>query len=108
MALEFPEIVANYYAAEASRNYGALAQCFAEAGWVRDEGRTHSGRPAIARWMAAAKAKYRHETKPVSVEVRSGGVVVRTRLTGDFPGSPITLNQIFDLTDRQIVSLEIG
>jgi len=108
MASKLPEIVTNYYAAEASGDYTALAQCFAETGWVRDEGRTHSGRAAIAQWMAAAKEKYSHQTEPTSVETRNGKVVVSARVTGQFPGSPITLDQVFELAGGQILSLEIG
>lgn len=108
MALKLPEIVANYYAAEASGDYAALAQCFAENGWIRDEGHTHSGRTAIAQWMAAAKEKYHHETEPALVGIHNGRIVVSARVTGQFPGSPVTLDQVFVLAGGQILSLEIG
>jgi len=32
---------------------------------------------------------------------------VLTRLTGDFPGSPVDLNHIFTISHDEIVSLEI-
>ena len=108
MASELPEIVAKYYAVEASSDYAALAQCFAETGWVGDEGRSHSGRAAIAQWMAEVKDKFHHETEPALVGIRNGKVVVSARVTGRFSGSPITLDQAFEIASGQILSLEIG
>ena len=45
--------------------------------------------------------------EPVAVTARDGKTVVSTRLTGDFPGSPLTLDFVFTLEGRKIVALEI-
>jgi hypothetical protein len=102
------EPLAAYYAAEEAGDFEALAAAFAQDGEVRDEGRTHSGRPAIARWMKEAKAKYRHRNEVQTVEEADGGERVTVRVSGDFPGSPVTLTQVFRVKDGQIVMLEIG
>jgi hypothetical protein len=38
---------------------------------------------------------------------RDGKTVVRARLSGNFPGSPLDLDHIFELHGDKIVSLEI-
>jgi hypothetical protein len=35
-------------------------------------------------------------------------VIIPTEVTGDFPGSPLTLNHRFTLRDDRISALEIG
>jgi hypothetical protein len=108
MSLNLPATIAAYYAAEKEADFEGLAACFTEHAFVRDEGRTHEGRAAIANWMTEAKGKYAHKTEPLSVVDREGKVVVTARVTGRFPGSPIELEQQFDLDGGKIASLEIG
>jgi hypothetical protein len=48
MALNVPEPVAEYLAAD------ALSRCFTEDGTVDDEGRDYRGRDAIRQWKQAA------------------------------------------------------
>ena len=108
MALQLPTPVAAYFSAEARDDFAQLAETFAEDGRVRDEGKTYEGRSAIAAWMAEAKRKYSHKTKPLSATERDGAFVVRTRLSGPFPGSPIEVEHNFRLVGDAIESLEIG
>lgn len=108
MALNLPALIAAYYAAERANDFKALAQCFAAAASVHDEGRTLRGRAEIEAWMAEAKRKYQHTTKPLSLIERDGKLIVAAEVSGAFPGSPVTLDQAFELSDGEIVSLEIG
>lgn len=108
MALTMPTPMRKYFAAEAAGAFIELAQCFGEGARVRDEGQTHVGRAAIAKWMAQAKQKYNHKTEPLSVIERDGKVVAKTRVSGNFPGTPIEIEQRFELLGDEIVSLEIG
>jgi hypothetical protein len=45
--------------------------------------------------------------EPIAVTVRDGKAVVSTTLTGDFPGSPITLDFVFTLEGARIAALEV-
>jgi hypothetical protein len=74
---------------------------------VSDEGQTLHGLKAIKAWRLETRKKYRHTVEPVAVTARGGTTVVRTRLTGDFPGSPITLDFVFTLEGGKIAALEI-
>jgi hypothetical protein len=75
---------------------------------VRDEGGTFTGRAAIERWNASARAKYHHTVAPLSVSEDGGAIAVLARVSGDFPGSPVELQHAFRLDGDQIASLEIG
>ena len=106
MTLELPGPIAAYFAAD--REDGeAVTRCFTEAAVVKDEGRTHRGRAAIQNWKEEASARYQYTCEPFACEQRDGTVVVTSRLTGTFPGSPVNLRFFFALQGDKIASLEI-
>ena len=96
-----------YVKIENSGDVGALAECFAPDATVRDERRTYVGLAAIREWKAEAKKKYNHSVAPLELAHRDGKTVLKARLTGNFPGSPVTLEFSFVLKDGKIASLEI-
>ena len=104
MSINLPKPIAAYFAAE---DAGALARCFASNGVVHDEGRSFTGKAAIERWNAAARAKYHHTVVPLSATDGDGAIVVLCRVAGEFPGSPVELQHVFRLDDEAIASLEI-
>lgn len=101
-----PEPIAAYFAADV-RDADAVARCFTSQGVVRDEGRTHSGRAAIAAWKTAASAKFSYTTRPLRAGQEDGRHIVTARVTGNFPGSPVELRFLFRLERGKIASLEI-
>jgi hypothetical protein len=54
MALDVPEPVAEYLAAEEAKDADALSRCFTEDGTVHDEGQDYHGRYSIRQWKQAA------------------------------------------------------
>ncbi|HXO72076.1 MAG TPA: nuclear transport factor 2 family protein, partial [Bradyrhizobium sp.] len=86
----------------------AVPECFAVDAIVRDEGRTYEGVAAIKNWMMATKKKYGHTVTPLELDERGGECVLKARLAGSFPGSPITVNFNFALAGGKIRSLAIG
>lgn len=105
-SLNLPEPIAAYFAAEPQTS-DALARCFTPQASVKDEGQTHTGLAAIEAWKAASSTKYSHATQPLSVERDAGWQVVRARVSGNFPGSPVDLRYRFALERGLIASLEI-
>ncbi|HMI32368.1 MAG TPA: hypothetical protein VK527_11580 [Candidatus Limnocylindrales bacterium] len=77
--VDLPTPIAIYIAAENRGDTEALAQCFAE----------------------------RHTVEPLASAQKDGKTIVTTRLTGNFPGSPIEVQFIFALEGDKIGSLEI-
>lgn len=106
MTLDLPQPVAAYFTADRSDS-DAVAQCFTENAVVKDEGRTFKGRAAIKQWKADVSAKYQYISEPFACERQHGKVVVTSRLTGNFPGSPVNLRHLFELKGEEIESLEI-
>ncbi|ODN72105.1 nuclear transport factor 2 family protein [Methylobrevis pamukkalensis] len=106
MSVTLPPPIAAYFAADSAG--AGVADCFAPTGAVKDEGRTHVGRAAIARWKAEASSQYDYVSEPVAVEENGEQVLVTSRVTGNFPGSPVDLRYRFVVAADGIVRLEIG
>src|SRR5882672_10630897 len=94
MTLNLPKPIAAYFTAEKAGSE-AVSQCFTGDAVVKDEGHTYTGRAAIEKWKEEASAKYEYTSEPVSCDQKDGKVVVTSRLTGNFPGSPINLRFFF-------------
>ena len=107
MAVPLPPLVDLYVKIENSGDLEALSECFASNATVRDEGHTYEGLAAIKEWKADTKKKYNHTVGPLEVAHRDGKTILKAKLTGSFPGSPVMLEFSFVLADGKIVSLEI-
>jgi hypothetical protein len=107
MHIELPEPVAAYFAADKSGG-AAVVRCFTSTAVVKDEGRTHVGPSAIEQWKNDAASKYRYTVEPLTCEQKDGATVVTSQVTGNFPGSPVTLRFCFRLERGKIASLEIA
>ena len=105
--LKLPEPIAAYFDAD-KRDGEAVACCFTTQAVVKDEGQTHSGPAAIKAWKTEASAKYSYVSEPFAVEQREGRYIVTSRLTGNFPGSPVDLRFVFRLERGKIAHLEIA
>jgi hypothetical protein len=101
-----PEPIAAYFKAD-RKDIEAIARCFTNDAVVKDERHTHSGIEEIRRWKAATATKYTYTCEPFAVAQQDGKTVVTSRLTGDFPGSPVDLRYFFRLERGKIAFLEI-
>jgi hypothetical protein len=106
MALQLSEPIATYFMAEKAAPE-IFVQCFAENAIVKDEGHTYIGLAAIKRWRAEAQAKYVYTSEPFASTEDGGRTIITSRLTGNFPGSPIDLRYFFTLDGDKIAKLEI-
>ena len=107
MTLDLPKPIVAYFAAD-KEGAEAVAQCFTEDAVVRDEGRTYRGRAAVRTWKAEVAAKYHYTIEHLALAQQNGAQVVTSRLTGNFPGSPVDLRFCFTLQGEKIASLEIN
>jgi hypothetical protein len=107
MSVPLPYPIDLYVKIENSGDVEALSECFAPDATVRDEGHAYEGLPAIRKWKAATKKQYQHTVAPLAVREQDGKTIVNARLTGSFPGSPVTLEFSFVLKDGKIASLAI-
>jgi hypothetical protein len=107
MSIHLPLPVDLYVKAENSGDVEALSECFASDATVRDESRTYEGLAAIKEWKAETKKKYNHRVAPLEIAHRDGKTVLKAKLSGNFPGSPVTLEFSFVIEDGKIALLEI-
>ena len=105
-SLNLPKPVAAYFAADKGDSE-SFSRCFTENAVVKDEGHTYQGQAAIKQWKAEATKKYQYTSEPFACEEKDGKIVVTSRLTGNFPGSPVDLRFFFELEGDRIAALEI-
>ena len=65
------------------------------------------GLDAIKKWKADTKKKYNHTIHPLAISRSEGKTILTARLTGNFPGSPVTLEFIFVIEAGKIIALQI-
>ncbi len=107
MAINLPSPIDLYVKAENAGDVEGMSECFAPNATVRDEGHTYQGLAAIKQWKAETKKKYNHTIAPLAIADRNGKTILSAKLSGNFPGSPVTLEFGFVLEDGKITSLEI-
>jgi hypothetical protein len=105
--MDMPSVVTMYFDADCRRDADALAKTFAFEAVVEDEGARHEGVVAICEWWVAAKTAAQYVAKPLESTVNGDKALVRAKVSGQFPGSPVTLAYAFTIKDDRIVNLEI-
>jgi hypothetical protein len=106
MSIILPQPIAAYFAADSAERV-SVAECFTETAIVKDEGKTHAGREAIRQWKMQASTQYSYVSTPFALEQDGEQSVVTSRVTGNFPGSPVDLRYAFVLEGDKIAHLEI-
>ena len=106
MTIQLPAPVAAYFTAD-QVDGEAVARCFTDNAQVIDEAHTYKGRAAIQKWKDDASAAFSYTCEPLGCEQQDGKVVVKGRVEGNFPGSPVVLRYLFQLESDRIASLEI-
>src|ERR1700704_4065514 len=99
--------IANYLAAANAQDIEGVAVNFSDQAVVRDEGKSREGIVAIRQWAGEVSRKYRPTVEALDVAHTDGKAVVKGRVSGDFPGSPIELQYVFTLSGGKIDRLEI-
>lgn len=100
--------IQSYFDADGRLDRDALTKAFCPDATVSDERRTYEGRDAIGAWWSETKARYEAILRPVEATRADDATVVRTRVSGNFPGSPATLTFAFQVAGDHIKALEIG
>lgn len=106
--LPLPPPIAAYIDAANMQDAARAAACFTTDATVSDEGTTRHGNAAIAQWVHETGTRYRATIAPVTATTTNGGCHVSAVVSGDFPGSPVTLDFRFTLAPAGITALEIG
>ncbi|MFK4821826.1 nuclear transport factor 2 family protein [Ochrobactrum quorumnocens] len=97
-----------YFAADRGTDRVALTSSFAADAVVKDEGAVHTGHEEILAWRLSSTEKYADlVTEPIEQILDGDRVIVRCKVSGDFPSSPVVLDFAFTLADQKINLLDI-
>ncbi|MFF5180124.1 nuclear transport factor 2 family protein [Micromonospora sp. NPDC000316] len=108
MAVDLPDVIDKYFQATADGDMDAFGACFADTASVADEDRLYDGRASIRSWGERTAAATSYTAEPLRVTPQAGdSYLVLTRVSGDFPGSPIELRYRFTLRGDLIGALDI-
>jgi hypothetical protein len=103
--MNLPNVISELIKTQNNFDSVAYAKCFTETAVVFDEGKTHTGRKEIETWIDKANKEYQATMKPL--EYSETDDTIKTELTGNFPGSPITMTYYYEFKDGLIQSLKI-
>jgi ketosteroid isomerase-like protein len=108
MLQPLPAPIAAYFAAKNAHDIAAMLAPFADTASVKDEGEEKHGRAAIRDWMEETTRKYRVTVDVTDIAGDADRPVVTGKVSGTFPGSPVSLRYAFVLNGEKIARLEIG
>jgi len=108
MTVSLPDSIAAYFETLRYGDFERLGTCFAPDAVMHDEGEFHYGPEAIAAWLRATQEKASYRVELLDALRDGDRVTVATKVVGNFPGSPVQLDQVFLLSEGLIQSLEIS
>ncbi|QEE47713.1 nuclear transport factor 2 family protein [Rhizobium sp. WL3] len=108
MSNTITEPVKAYFEGRNARDFTQALSGFSNDAVVRDESRTHRGPQEIRAWMMETIAAYDDRSDLLNVETEDNTVIATANVSGNFPGSPITLRYRFVTENGVITSLEIA
>jgi len=108
MSKQLPEILEAYYNATNAHDTSAMSACFAQNAVVHDEGEELRGIEAVTRWIESTTSKYCATAEVTEVRQQGSEVDVTALVSGNFAGSPISLDYHFTLEGDRILALSIG
>lgn len=109
MSVKLSSTLARYFAATNDHDVDGMLVLFTDRALVKDEGQDHRGSVAIRNWIRETIRKYDFKVEPTDVvELDDRTAVVTGMVSGNFPGSPLSLRHEFTLDGEKIAHLEIG
>jgi ketosteroid isomerase-like protein len=105
--MKLPPSVTDFIRAQNSRDSDAVGACFAEDAVVRDEDHEMRGLQAIKEWSDKSFKRFQYEIAPTGLDVTGENTVLTATVTGNFPGSPVSLDFNFVLKGDRIATLSV-
>jgi hypothetical protein len=99
--------IAAFVKAKNNRDTSAVVTCFADDAVVHDEGQEMRGLVAVKEWSEKSFRKYQYTIEPTDLTEEDDKTVLTATLTGNFPGSPLSLDFNFTIQGDKIIALLI-
>ena len=106
MNIELPTVIAAFFHATNTREFGDFLSLFTADAHVNDEANDHHG-VEIAAWIDRATADTKPTAEVTGITRDGEQFVVTAGVSGNFPGSPVQLRYYFALKDDKIATLLI-
>jgi hypothetical protein len=106
--MKLPNVVQELIKAQNNFDSVAYANLFSETSVVYDEGKTHTGRKEIQKWIAESNEKYKSVMQPVEYTETGKKGILSAKVSGTFEGSPAVLKFNFEMNEGLIQSLKIS
>ncbi|HUQ58843.1 nuclear transport factor 2 family protein [Lentzea sp.] len=107
--MDQPDVIRDYFAADAQKDTDAVVALFAEDAVVVDEERTWRGPGEIRAWRDGVASRFEYSTEVLTVaDEGDHRFLVSGRIEGDFPGGTADLTWRFTVTGNRIKALEIA
>jgi hypothetical protein len=103
-----PDVIDAYIQTSNSRDADRFGSLFSQDAIVHDEGQEYRGVVAIKRRLASTVKKYAFTLTPIDFSIEKHETVLRVKMEGDFPGSPLTVRFRFVLREDKIARLDIS
>lgn len=106
--MNLPAVIQELVNAQNNSDGLAYANLFSETAKVFDETKTHTGKAEIQAWVEKTTKEYNIIMKPLHFEGNSKEGILKTEVSGTFPGSPLVFSYNFEFDGKHIQSLEIS
>jgi ketosteroid isomerase-like protein len=107
MKLKLPKVIETYVQASNESDLPNFISCFTDTATVFDEGEIRMGHSEIKKWFAKTRSKYQFKSEPLEITENKKHVIIKAKVSGTFPGSPITLSYRFEIKAGLIQDLRI-
>jgi len=105
MKLKLPKTADALVKASNEENLESYLACFTENASIDDVGKSVNGKKAIADWFS--QKDYEYQMEPTEVEESAGKITLKTKVTGNFEGSPMNFKLQMKLDSGLIHNLKI-
>ena len=109
MSFELPKPIEVYMNSLNTRDNTVLDACVAKDAHVHDIGEDNhfNGIEAIKKWRGSSSDEFNLKSEVAEVETKHGIVIVTSKISGNFPGSPQLFYYFFTVADDLITNIEI-
>lgn len=107
MHIKLPHPIETYFYASNVYDSELLAECFADDAVFYDEGKEYHGSAVIKKHIVETNNKLQVKTEATNAVEQNDETIVTAVLSGNFDGSPISLDFHFTLENQKIILLNI-
>jgi len=107
MYTKLPKVIDTYILTQNDKDSDKFVTCFKDDAVVHDEGMEIRGAKAIKEWISRVNDKYQMTMEVIGVVNQGEETIVTGMISGNFDGSPVSLDYHFTLSEDKIAELRI-